>query len=433
MCLYFKCEGQASFLFLLFSLLFSCYVQLFATPRTEAHQAPLSTEFLRQEYWVGCCFLSQGIFPTPGSNPGLLHWQARSLQLVPPGQMHQRKRRRRRRGRPDRACTHEGEWDPWPTWQGPAQGLSWVRGGSHCSLRVPLPPSAWPAFGESRQGLWALNQAFSLGWVCWGMDLASWFSASKVALGALHPLSSAAGLWVVPDGHPGVKVTLGWWKAWGSLFPFGPGRWLGWGRAGEGYRLPFCPPGMGSASGTRGWGPAQGVHSTGRAQSFAWRSWMQLSRDPEVSWVGRREGPNPFTHSWSWTGHPGESTYHLWLPLARAVLPFPPFLLPLLPPLSVAAAALTVSLLQWLVGARPWLSPAKPPRPWPLSGDWPKPSRRSVSWPSTSAWRRSSLASWCAQVREGLWARPPTWGWVVRSRVQMFAHSASSRWVTLSR
>ena len=55
------------------------------------------------------------------------------------------------------------------------------------------------------------------------------------------------------------------------------------------------------------------------------------------------------------------------------------------PLLSVAAAALTVSLLQWLVGARPRLSPARPPRPWPLSGDWPKPSRRSVSWPSTSA------------------------------------------------
>ena len=30
---------------------------------------------------VGCHFLLQGIFPTQGSNPGLLHWQADSLPL----------------------------------------------------------------------------------------------------------------------------------------------------------------------------------------------------------------------------------------------------------------------------------------------------------------------------------------------------------------
>ena len=30
---------------------------------------------------VGCHFLLQGIFPTQGSNPGLLHWQAHSLPL----------------------------------------------------------------------------------------------------------------------------------------------------------------------------------------------------------------------------------------------------------------------------------------------------------------------------------------------------------------
>ena len=29
--------------------------------------------FPRQEYWVGCHFLLQGIFPTQGSNPGLLY------------------------------------------------------------------------------------------------------------------------------------------------------------------------------------------------------------------------------------------------------------------------------------------------------------------------------------------------------------------------
>ena len=50
-----------------------CYslsrVQLFATPWTVAHQAPLSMEFSRKEYWVGCHSLLQGIFSTQRSNP----------------------------------------------------------------------------------------------------------------------------------------------------------------------------------------------------------------------------------------------------------------------------------------------------------------------------------------------------------------------------
>ena len=39
-------------------------VQLFATLWTVARQAPLSMGFSRQEYWSGCLFLLQGIFPT---------------------------------------------------------------------------------------------------------------------------------------------------------------------------------------------------------------------------------------------------------------------------------------------------------------------------------------------------------------------------------
>ena len=50
--------------------LLSC-VQLFATPWTVAHQAPLSVGFSRQEW--GCHFLLQGIFLTQGLNLGLLH------------------------------------------------------------------------------------------------------------------------------------------------------------------------------------------------------------------------------------------------------------------------------------------------------------------------------------------------------------------------
>ena len=51
------------------------------TPRSVACQAPQSMGFSRQEYWTGCHFLLQGIFPFQGSNLHLLHWQADSLPL----------------------------------------------------------------------------------------------------------------------------------------------------------------------------------------------------------------------------------------------------------------------------------------------------------------------------------------------------------------
>ena len=44
-------------------------VQLFATPWTVAHQAPLSMEFSRQEYWSGLPFPSPGDLPDPGIEP----------------------------------------------------------------------------------------------------------------------------------------------------------------------------------------------------------------------------------------------------------------------------------------------------------------------------------------------------------------------------
>ena len=52
----------------------SC-VRLFTTPRTVAHQAPLSREFSRQEYWSGLLFptsgdlLHQGIEPKSLASP----------------------------------------------------------------------------------------------------------------------------------------------------------------------------------------------------------------------------------------------------------------------------------------------------------------------------------------------------------------------------
>ena len=43
------------------------------TPWTVAHQAPLSKEFSRQEYWSGLPFPSSGDLPEEESNPCLLH------------------------------------------------------------------------------------------------------------------------------------------------------------------------------------------------------------------------------------------------------------------------------------------------------------------------------------------------------------------------
>ena len=44
-------------------------VQLFATPGTVPHQAPLSMEFPRQEYWSGLPFPTPGDLPGPGIKP----------------------------------------------------------------------------------------------------------------------------------------------------------------------------------------------------------------------------------------------------------------------------------------------------------------------------------------------------------------------------
>ena len=42
------------------------HVQLFATPWTVAHEAPLSMGFSRQEYWSGLPFPFPGDLPDPG-------------------------------------------------------------------------------------------------------------------------------------------------------------------------------------------------------------------------------------------------------------------------------------------------------------------------------------------------------------------------------
>ena len=61
----------------------SC-VQLFTTPWTVAHQAPLSLGFPRQEYWSGSPFPSTGNLSNPGTESRSAALQADSLPSEPP-------------------------------------------------------------------------------------------------------------------------------------------------------------------------------------------------------------------------------------------------------------------------------------------------------------------------------------------------------------
>ena len=63
------------------------HVQLFVTPWTVAHQAPLSMEFSRQEYWSGLPFPSEDL-PNPGIEPGSPALQVDSSPSEPPGDGH---------------------------------------------------------------------------------------------------------------------------------------------------------------------------------------------------------------------------------------------------------------------------------------------------------------------------------------------------------
>ena len=59
-------------------------VWLFATPWIVVCEVPPSMEFPRQEYWVCCHFLHQGIYLTQGSNLGFLHYKQIVLPSEPP-------------------------------------------------------------------------------------------------------------------------------------------------------------------------------------------------------------------------------------------------------------------------------------------------------------------------------------------------------------
>ena len=59
----------------------------FATPWTEARQAPPSMGFFKQEYWNGLPFPSPGDLPDPGIKPASPAWQADSLPSELPGKL----------------------------------------------------------------------------------------------------------------------------------------------------------------------------------------------------------------------------------------------------------------------------------------------------------------------------------------------------------
>ena len=56
-------------------------------PWTIAHQAPLSMEFSRKEYWNGLPFPSPGDLPNPGIEPRSPALQADALSSEPPGKL----------------------------------------------------------------------------------------------------------------------------------------------------------------------------------------------------------------------------------------------------------------------------------------------------------------------------------------------------------
>ena len=59
-------------------------------PWTVAYQAPLSTDFSRQEYWSALPFPSPGDVPNPGIKPGFPTLQADALPSEPPGKPDQK-------------------------------------------------------------------------------------------------------------------------------------------------------------------------------------------------------------------------------------------------------------------------------------------------------------------------------------------------------
>ena len=86
-CLFFPLPGSKILFFLIdfqhFFGVHMCVSHLFVSDSvtlwTVAHQAPLSMEFARQEYWSGQPFPFPGDLPNPGIEPGLPHCRQMSF------------------------------------------------------------------------------------------------------------------------------------------------------------------------------------------------------------------------------------------------------------------------------------------------------------------------------------------------------------------
>ena len=84
-CMVFSCTSIAWFSVL--NWIYVCvlsHVQLFAPPWTVGHQAPLSIEFSRQEYWSGLLFPTPGDLSHPGIKPMCPALAGRFFTTVPP-------------------------------------------------------------------------------------------------------------------------------------------------------------------------------------------------------------------------------------------------------------------------------------------------------------------------------------------------------------
>ena len=72
-------------------------VRIFVIPWTVAHQAPLSVEFSRQEYWTRLPFPSPRYLPNPGIKPRSPALRADALPSEPPGNLPPKKCGKKRR------------------------------------------------------------------------------------------------------------------------------------------------------------------------------------------------------------------------------------------------------------------------------------------------------------------------------------------------
>ena len=92
-------------------------VWLFATPWTVAHQAALSVDFSRQEYWSGLPFPSPGDLSHPGIEPRSPSRQADFLSAEPQGKLTevragQQKRLSTEELMPSKCGAGEDSWEP---------------------------------------------------------------------------------------------------------------------------------------------------------------------------------------------------------------------------------------------------------------------------------------------------------------------------------